>query len=121
MAMVASHKRLFTHYQIDGVDNHTYHYEFLAHVQAMKMYGGLSAIGVVPTFLDAMLKEMEKPGDIANAKNPTNAKCAQAIKAVRDEYFGALMLSGSNHNKYGPLQGDLKTNLVLGRIATPSW
>ena len=53
MATVASHKRLFTYYQKDGVNNHTYHHKFLAHVKTIEIYGGFGAVGVVPTFLDA--------------------------------------------------------------------
>jgi hypothetical protein len=49
MATVASHKQLFTYYQKDGVNNHMYHREFLAHVETIKTYGGLGAVGVVPT------------------------------------------------------------------------
>ena len=36
MATVASHKHLYTHYQKDGVNNHTYHWEFLAHVETLE-------------------------------------------------------------------------------------
>jgi hypothetical protein len=62
MVIVALHKRLFAYYQKDGIDNHTYHREFLAHVETIETYGGLGAVGVVPTFLDAMLKDMERNG-----------------------------------------------------------
>ena len=55
MAAVASHKRLFTHYQNDSIDNHSYHREFMAHVETVKAYGGMGTIGVVPTFLAAKI------------------------------------------------------------------
>ncbi len=51
MATVASHKHLFTYFQRSGVDNHMYHHEFMAHVETIKTYGGMGAIGVIPTFL----------------------------------------------------------------------
>ncbi len=103
MATVAMHKGLFTYYKKDGVNNHTYQCKFLTHVETIETYGGLGAVGVVPNFLDAMLKDMERNGVISNAKNPSDTKGAHAIKAVRDEYFGALMLSGSNRDKFGSL------------------
>ncbi len=65
-------------------------------------------VGVVPTFLNAMLKDMEKAGIIKDATNLSDSERAQAIKAVRDEYLAALMLSGSNRDKFGPLCMDLK-------------
>ena len=52
MATMASHKRLYTYYQRDGVDNHTYHCEFMSFVETIKTYGGLGAVGVIPMFLD---------------------------------------------------------------------
>ena len=52
MATMASHKRLYTYYQRDGVDNHTYHCEFMSFVETIKTYGGLGAVGVIPIFLD---------------------------------------------------------------------
>jgi hypothetical protein len=58
MATVASHKHLFTYCQKDGVDNHTYHHEFLAHIETIKTYGGVGTIGVTPTFITTKLKEM---------------------------------------------------------------
>ncbi len=91
MATVALHKCLFTYYQKDGVDNHIYHRKFLAHVKTIETYGGLGALGVVPTFLGTMLKDMEKIGVIKDATNPSDMERAQAIKAVCNEYLAALM------------------------------
>jgi hypothetical protein len=121
MATVTLHKQLFTCYQKDGVDNHTYHHEFLSHIETIKTYGGLGAVGVIPTFLNAVLKDIERNGVISNAKNPSDAKQAQAIKAIHDEYLGALMLSGSKtETSLVPFKWTSRTNLVWGRIATPS-
>ncbi len=53
MATVASYKKLVTYYQKDGVDNHTFHREFVAHVETLETYGGVGVVGVVPTFLTA--------------------------------------------------------------------
>jgi hypothetical protein len=36
MATVASHKKLFTYFQKDDVNNHTYHREFMAHVDTIE-------------------------------------------------------------------------------------
>jgi hypothetical protein len=76
-------------------------------------------VGVVPSFLDAMLKDMEKIGVIKDAKNPSDAERAQAIKAIRDEYLAALMLSGSNRDKFGPLCMDLKNQFGFGEDHHP--
>jgi hypothetical protein len=93
MATVASHKRLFTHYQKDGVDNHTHHSELMAHVETIETYGGVGAVlRVVPTFLANKIKELADSGTTLDAKNPMDAKRALAIFAVREEYLAALML-----------------------------
>ncbi len=82
MATVASHKRLFTHYQKDGVDNHNYHHEFLFHVETINTYGGLGAVGVIPTFLTAKINKLASKGLITDAANPTDQEKAVAIAAV---------------------------------------
>ena len=116
MATVASHKRLFTYYQKDGIDNHTYHCEFLAHVQTIKTYGGVGGVGVTPKFITAKLKEMAATNLplILDAKNPTNTECATAIKTVCDEYLVALMLSGYNKDCYSSLCVDLRNDFAFG-------
>ncbi len=114
MATVASHKRLFTYYQKDGVNNHTYHWEFLAHVKTLETYGGIGVVGVVPTFLSAKIKELADSGAIANAMNPTDAERAIAIAAVRDKYLAALMLSGAHRERFGELRTDLKNQYGYG-------
>ena len=58
MATVASYKKLFTYYQKDGVDNHTFHREFVAHVETLETYGGVGVVGVVPMFLTERIKEL---------------------------------------------------------------
>ena len=73
MATVASHKCLFTYYQKDDVDNHTYHCEFLAHIETIETYSGVSVIGVSPTFNTAKLKDMADappPPLVVDAKKP---------------------------------------------------
>jgi hypothetical protein len=61
MATIASQKLLFTYYQHNGVDNTTYHQEFImAHVETIETYGGIGAIGMLPTFVTQELKNMEK-------------------------------------------------------------
>jgi hypothetical protein len=36
MATTVSHRRLFTYYQKDGVDNHTFHRKLPAHVKTIE-------------------------------------------------------------------------------------
>ena len=100
MATVASHKRLFTYYQRDGDDNHKFYQEFSAHVETFKTYGGIGAIGITPTFLTVKLKELVTAGVIFSATAPTDAECMAAIKLVRDEFLGCLILSGANRDQY---------------------
>jgi hypothetical protein len=45
MATVASHKKLFTFFQRDGVDNSSYHREFIALVETIETYGGMVLSG----------------------------------------------------------------------------
>ncbi len=108
MATIASHKHLYKHYQKDGVDNHTYHWEFLAHVETLETYGGLGVVGVVSTFMAAKIKEMVAANLIADATCPTDAEHALALNAVRDEYLAALMLNGTHHDRFSGLHTDLK-------------
>jgi hypothetical protein len=79
MATVASYKKLFTYYQKDGVDNHTFHREFVAHVKTLETYDGIGVVGFVPTFLTAKIKELTADGLIANPANPTDVEPALAV------------------------------------------
>jgi hypothetical protein len=44
--VVASHKKLFMFYQKDGMDNHAYHQEFLAHIETIETCGEVMARSV---------------------------------------------------------------------------
>jgi hypothetical protein len=57
MATVASQKKLFTFFQCDGMDNSSYHREFVAHVETIETYGGMGAIGITPTFVAQSYKK----------------------------------------------------------------
>ena len=96
MATVASHKHLFTYYQCDTDDNHTYYQEICAHVKTLETYGGIGAVGVTPTFLAAKLKDLAVEKVIQDANNPTDTERLIAIKQCRDEFLGCLMLSSAN-------------------------
>jgi len=71
MATVASHKKLFTYYQRDGVDSCQYFQEFTLHYVTLETYGGIGAIGIIPAFLTAKLQELALNETISNATNPT--------------------------------------------------
>ncbi len=103
IATVASHKRLFMQYQKDTINNHTYHWEFLAHIETIETYGGIRAVGVVPTFLATKIKELTDVRTITDADNPTDAKRVIAIAAICEEYLAALMLSGTHREHFGDL------------------
>ncbi len=51
MATIVVHKYLFTYYQKDVVDNHTYFREFMTYAKTIETYGGVSAVGITPAFL----------------------------------------------------------------------
>jgi hypothetical protein len=114
VATVASHKPLFMHYQKDTVDNHTYHWEFLTHIETIETYGGIGVVGVAPTFLATKIKELANAGTITDADNPTDAKHAIALAAVCEEYLAALMLSSAHRERFGNLQMDLKNQYRYG-------
>ncbi len=95
MATVASHKRLFTYFQHDGVNNSTYHQEFMAHIETIETYGGLGAVGIIPIFLAQKYKDMHTAGTIQDPDAPSNDERVKAIKAVREEFLGGLMISSA--------------------------
>ena len=119
MATVASHKRLYTYYQRDGVDNHTYHREFLSFVETIETYGGLGAVGVIPVFLQEKIVDLHRQGLIADATAPTDDECALAVGAVREEYLAALMISGANREKFSALRTDLQNQYGYGNDLYP--
>jgi len=114
MATVASYKKLFTYYQKDGVDNHTFHGEFVAHVETLETYGGVGVVGVVPTFLTEKIKQLAADGLIADPDNPTDSERALAVSSFRDGFLAALMLSGANRDRFGALRTDLKNQYGYG-------
>jgi hypothetical protein len=119
MATVASHKRLYTYYQRDGVDNHTYHREFLSFVETIETYGGLGAVGVIPVFLQEKIVDLHRQGLIADATAPTDDERALAVGAVREEYLAALMISGANREKFSALRTDLQNQYGYGNDLYP--
>ena len=96
MATVASIKKLFTYFQREGIDNHTYHREFMAQVETIETYGGVGSIGVIPAFFNAKIKALAASRDIHDPNNPTPDERNLAVRATRDEFLGALMLHGAN-------------------------
>ena len=117
--MVASQKCLYTYYQRDGVDNHTYHCEFMSFVETIETYGGLGAIGVIPVLLEEKIKELHKQGLIADATTPTDDERALAVGAVCEEYLAALMISGANCDRFSLLCTDLQNQYGYGNDLYP--
>jgi hypothetical protein len=91
-------QEFFTFYQRDGVDNSSYHREFIALVKTIETYGGHGAIGIIPTFVAQKLQEMHAAGACANVASPTNDELAATKSSVRKEFLAALMLSGANRD-----------------------
>jgi hypothetical protein len=119
MVTVASHKRLFTYFQRDGVDNSTYHREFMAHTETIETYGGLGAVGIILTFLAQKMKDMHKEVTLADPDAPTDDERVEAMKAVREEFLGVLMLSGANRDKYSALKNELANQYCFGNDLYP--
>ena len=119
MATVASHKWLYMHYQKDGVNNHTYHHEFLAFVETIETYGGVGAVGGIPTFLEEKIKTLTLDGTISDHNNPTDDERSLTVTAVKEEYLGALMLSGSNRDCFNALHADLQNQFSYGNDLYP--
>lgn len=91
MATVASQKKLFTFFQRDGMDNSTYHREFMAHVDTIKTYGGMGAIGITPTFVAQKLTAMSTAGTCKDPANPSKDELGIAHKDVQDEFLACLL------------------------------
>ena len=119
MATIASQKLLFTYYQKDGVSNTDYHREFMARVETIETYGGLGAIGIVPTFVTQALIKMETDGLCLDSKSPSDTELATAKAIVRDEFLAGLMLSGANYNRYNMLRYELANQYGFGNDLYP--
>jgi hypothetical protein len=119
MATVASHKKLYTYFQRDGVDNHTYHREFMAHMDTIETYGSVGAVGVNPTFLNVKIKELAASGNIGDVHAPTDAEHAMAVRLTRDEFLGALMLNGANKERFTALKTELSNQYGFGNDLYP--
>lgn len=121
MATVTSQKKLFTFFQRDGMDNATFHREFMAHVETIETYGGVGAIGISPTFVAKTLQEMHasQPQQCTNPAKPTDSELALAKKTVRDEFLACFMLSSANRERYGPLRNELANQFGFGNDLYP--
>ena len=119
MATVASQKKLFTFFQRDGMDNSTYHREFMAHVDTIKTYGGMGAIGITPTFVAQKLQEMVTAGTCQDSTNPSKEELGVAHKDAQDEFLACLMLSGANRERFGPLRNELANQFGFGNDLYP--
>ncbi len=119
MVTIASHKRLFTYFQREGGDNSTYHQEFMAHINTIETYGGLGAVGIIPTFLAQKMKDMQE-GTLADPDAPADDERVEAMKAVHEEFLGVLMLNDTNKDKYSALKNELANQCGLEMTSTPS-
>jgi hypothetical protein len=119
MVTVASHKHLYTYYQRDVIDNHTYHHEFLSFIETIETYSGIGAVGIIPVFLNEKIIKLNKQGLIADASAPTDEECALTFGAIREEYLAALMISGANRDHFSALHTDLQNQYGYGNDLHP--
>jgi hypothetical protein len=119
MATVASHKKLFTYYQRNGINSHQYFQEFTPHYGTLETYGGNGAIGITPVFLTAKLQELALNEMNSSATNPTDAEQKMAILLVWDKFLGCLMLSGANRDRYANLKSELHNQYGFGKDLYP--
>jgi hypothetical protein len=68
--------------------------------KTIKTYGGVGAVGVIPSFLNEKIKELATEGQIIDRLNPTDAEQAMAVNLVRGECLGGFMLSGANRDHF---------------------
>ena len=87
MATVASQKKLFTFFQRDGMDNSTYHRKFMAHVDTIKTYGGMGAIGITPTFVAQKLSEMFTAGTCTDSADTSTDELGMPTKLSRMSFW----------------------------------
>lgn len=113
MANVTPQKKLFMFFQQDGMDNNTYHYEFIAHIATIETYGRSGAIAIIPAFVAQKLKDMHTDKSCKDPDNPSKDKLAIIYKSVRDELLAALMLS-ANKDRYGALRNELANQYGFG-------
>ena len=119
MATVRSQKKLFTFFQRDGMNNASYHKEFMALVDTIETYGGTGAIAITPTLVKHKLTEMQTNSKCTDPDNPTSAELATAHKLVRDKFLAALMLDGANRDRYGALRNELTNQYGFGNNLYP--
>ena len=118
-ATVRSLKKLFTFYQRDGMDNASYHKEFMAHVETIETYGGMGAIAITPTLVKQKLIDLTSESKCTDPNNPSSAELAMAHKLVCEEFLAALMLDGAHRERYGALRNELTNQYGFGNNLYP--
>ena len=119
MARVASQKKLFTFFQWDGMDNSTYHREFITHIETIEAYDGMGMIAIVPTVVTQKLRDMQDDNKCVDPNNPSKDELAEAHKIVCDEFLAALILSRANRERYRVLRNELANQYGFGNNLYP--
>jgi len=99
MAIVAAIKNLFYFFQRAEQPNADYHEDFMAMLEVIEEYG---VAGSMTHFPNMLKREIEADGtDMSKA---TNEQVKKGMKAIREKFLPALMLSGANGAKYNDLK-----------------
>jgi hypothetical protein len=109
MLIVEAIKNLLYLFQKPTQSNLDYHKDYMAMIEVVNEYGGASPLTYFPNMIK---KQLESKG--INMDQATGDKLKKAKKVVRGKFLAALMLNGSNQDKYGDLMHSIVENYVTG-------
>ena len=114
MSIVGAIKNLLYFFQKPTQSNSDYHEDFMAMMEVIEEYGGAGSLTYFPNMIKKEL--MTKGIDMDKASGDEMKK---AKKIVRDKFLAALMLNGTNRDKYGELKRGMAENYVTGTSEYP--
>ncbi len=113
-SIVGAIKNLLYFFQKPTQTNLDYHEDFTVMVEVIEEYGGAGSLTYFPNMIKKEL--VAKSIDMDKA---TGDKMKEAKKTVREKFLAALMLNGTNRDKYGELKHSMAENYVTGTSEYP--